>query len=336
MLYSHDESDIPYHTTAHRIDDNLMLQQFSDQSLSKVQHIPTGIEVMYIYNLDNQHVYKIKALVWQTLPLDFDTSQGPNILFSNNTKILESTKISDTKYHNNRQAMWEITLKVQHHDDMMRYPFDETLLSLQMLPKTFNQASQLVPDLDAYQPRQKHTLMGIHRNATMTDQSIQSSFFSFTQNALSKTIKPYPSTNMTPYTLNFNIELSRISTQTFFTYFIPLMVVLLLTYASLMVMDQRITSTIDTKLTFTSGIIVVLTLIHIRYHNQYDTNLFTYMDALLTYLYFVVLMVLGSIVLYCKQSDESTIIKSAARWFKAMFWPLSSITFLAITWVFFI
>ena len=141
---------------------------------------------------------------------------------------------------------------------------------------------------------------------------------------------------MTPYTLNFNIELSRISTQTFFTYFIPLLVVLLLTYTCLMVLDQRINSNIDNKLTYASGIIVVLTLIHIRYHDEYDTNLFTYMDALLTYLYFLVLLVLASIVLYSKFATESRHIRTASRWLKAIFWPLSSSTFLAITMLFFL
>lgn len=336
VLYAHDESDLPYLTQTHRIDDAGMLQQFADKHLPNITHIPTGIEILHISNTGNQHSYRITALVWQTLPPNSHIGCGPNITFLNSIKFTKSKKIYEHITKQYHQAMWEIFLTVEHHDDMTRYPFDETLLNLSMLPKNFGPDVQLTPDFSSYHDSHHLRKQGILQHTSMTDQSIQSSFFNFAKNPLAQELRTFSATTSTPYALNFSIELSRDSTQTFFTYFIPLIVILLLTYASLLVMEQRIYSTIDTKLTFTSGMIVVLTFIHIRYHDQYDSNLFTYMDALLTYLYFLALMVVACIVLYRKNTGEPTWAKSMARWFRSMFWPLSSAVFLAITLFFYL
>ena len=266
--------------------------------------IPTGVFIQSLVFQTSTNI-NLTGYVWQEYPLDFPYRPGinfPEQIASGDTVIEEQYRRQIEIDGEPRQLIgWYFDVTVRQPFDYSHYPLDFLTVWLRIWPLDFDNSDRilLVPDFDGYAD---HTapVKGLDRDIVTDEWQIDETFFSY-QEIPYDTLFGYPFDHPgnpaeTYYDLYFNLGVQRAFVNAFVVNLVPLVVVALLLFATVMMTSRDETQ--SARFGFnTSGLIgtcsalfFVVMLSHIQVHQLFPGSSLVYIEYFYLVMYGMILL----------------------------------------------
>lgn len=319
----------------HELDQFLKANQ---SALKDNSIIPTGISVKSIERHHETSSFEVDAVIWQQYPESITPPTKLPIFFTNGTKLTQDQPLYQFHDSGHIMAAWHAHFEVQHHSDLSRYPFDTTTIHIDMIPNQLNQSAQLVPDFTSYPFYLGDDLPGISKSLKRTSNRIHESYFKIIKNDARSGMGVSNYQLKQPFVLSYNIVIARNRAKALITFFLPLAVIVVVCYFVSILINRTSATSVGGKIGTASGLLFVIAVTQIRFHQTFNTNIISYYDALLMYMYLLVLATAAAAVLHSKKIRLPLIEQKVQEesQFRFIFWPINTVIMLVITMFFFV
>lgn len=306
--------------------------------LKDITVIPTGISVKSIVRHHQTSSFQVGAVIWQQYPKSMTPPSHLPIFFTNGIKLTQDQPLYRFKHNGHIMAAWQALFEVQHHSDLSRYPFDSTTIHIKMLPNQLNESVQLLPYFGSYPFYMGEDLPGISKSLKKTSNRIYESYFNLTRNHARSGMGVNHYQLKQPFVLSYNIIVARNRAKALITFFLPLAVIMVVCYFVSILITRSSAINVGGKVGTASGLLFVIAVTQIRFHQTFNTNIISYYDALLMYMYLLVLSTAAAAVLHSKKIRLPLIEQKVQKEskFRFVFWPINMVIILLITMFFFV
>ncbi|MEY4753143.1 MAG: hypothetical protein RJA44_818 [Pseudomonadota bacterium] len=324
-------------------------------------YVPTGVFIQSI-NYTSSNDVRVTGYLWQRLrPEDLagdegarkcDKSQpccndpkGPTILMP------EATEFSANQAYNRadtRQGVtacvvgWSFAATLRQSFDYQHYPFDRQNVWLRLRPGSIGENVVLVPDLHAYDNLTPASLPGLEHDFVLPGWILDSTYYSYERNSYNSNfgLTQFVAQENAPE-LYFNVNMKRTFMTPFVAQMIPVVVVLLLTFAVLLVsareeplMALHGFSSIGV-LSYCSALFLAVVLSHTDLRRQLMAADVIYLEYFYITTYLAILAVAVNTLLYASGSSMRWVQHRDNLMPKLLFWPVMQGVLFAITYAVF-
>ncbi len=265
--------------------------------------VPTGLFIQSLAFNSSSDV-NLTGYIWQKYPSDFPQEFKKGVIFSE--EVNSSGTVLREKYR--AQGLengidyeligWYFDVTVRQSFDYSQYPLDHLSIWLRLWPGDFNNDERilLVPDLAAYAELGQHRF-GLDQDLVHGLWEIDETFFSFNNVPYDTNFGYFEFPEQVQYKeLFFNLGVQRKFINAFVSNLVPLLVVSLLLFASLMIVssDEKRASRFGFS---TSGVVgscsalfFVVLLAHIQVRDQFAGSGLVYIEYFYLIMYGAILL----------------------------------------------
>lgn len=285
--------------------------------------IPTGI---YIQNMNfaNDGKIDLSGFIWQKIPASVNPDQvGQGFVFPQQTAQTYYKKIYEKSLGDFNLFGWQFETSLNINYDNRQFPFGKNLLEIEIAPEKIGENAILVPDLSAYENIKPSALPGVYANLKLKNWVIVASYFSYTPSIsevdFGMSHKSYIS--KLPV-LSFNLVLKNRMVNPLITFVIPLLIIALLCYLSLIQeKDDRKIVTLRT-LSYSASLLFILAILHIALRNNILSFEITFAEYCYIMMYFMVTLVTVNNLLLAKKLPIKWIRYRNNLLPRILYWPL--------------
>lgn len=325
--------------------DHATLREFESANAAQVQgvktvkatFIPAGIYVSTL-NLSRPGEAVVTGLLWQKYRKGAEDSIARGFLFP------DAEQVSFTEAYHRSDGTTEVigwtfraTLR-QAYADSSRYPFDRASLRIRVWHKEFDKAMVLVPDLDAYALMIPGSLPGLQADLSLPGWTIQQSFFDYARSRLGADfgISTFAGELDSPE-LGFNVVAKRDFLDPFFASLLPIAVVNCILFV-LLLCSRRDDKERDrfgfkpmTALSVVAGTLFVILVAHNNTRSRVAANELIFLELFFFAAYATIILVAANAIAVTRIRQRSWLHLGDNLPPKIAFWPVTLLTFLAIT-----
>jgi hypothetical protein len=280
-----------------KIVDRLSLSKFQDRvdrdatrmHLPPPQFVPTGF---FIETVDFTQAYNadVMGYVWQRFKKGQEKiTRGVVFAEATSTSMNEAYRRKEGDYD---VVGWQFKSTLRQQFDYSRYPFDQQDIWVRLWPKDVRQNVWLVPDLASYDQTVPTALPGLEHDLVLAGWKIDGTFFDFkprTYNTNFGVTGGIPQHDVPE--LHFNILLRRNVTGPFISNIIPLVMVTLMLFSTMMGVNPKDKPWVIIGSIASSFFTIVLA--HSKVRDTFGTSDIIYME----YFYLVMYMAVGYVAL---------------------------------------
>jgi hypothetical protein len=301
--------------------------------------VPTGVFLKTL-RMDNPNDVVVTGLVWQHYPPDFPKELNRGFLCAN-AESQESTIAFQRKDAGGELVEYNFraTLR-QDFDRAVKYPFDQALLAMPLLPCDFESAVSLVPDLDAYHVLNPAALPGVDKGLVLPGWYQERSYFGFQEWDPATTFgRAAQDSAERPPVLSYQLTLSRQFLNPFISAMLPVIVVGCLMYTLLLVgtKDHEKARTTGFKaidiLAAAATLLFPLIYAQISLRSRIASSSLLYLEYFYFVMYAVILMVAANALAFALGKHGLVDLQDNAL-AKLAYWPLVLGTFFLTSLVF--
>jgi hypothetical protein len=198
--------------------------------------VPTGVLVETL-RLGARDGVVASGRVWQRYPPDYPKENPRGFFFPD----AEESEIQEVLHRPEASGeLREFTFKAtirQEFENAYKYPFDEAVLHLRVLPQDFLGQVALVPDFPAYSVLTPAALPGIADNLEVTGWKLEKSYFGFVDGSYSTNFGAAKADEDPAPELSFQLVLARKFMDPFISAMLPVIVVACLLFTLLLVFE---------------------------------------------------------------------------------------------------
>jgi uncharacterized membrane protein len=195
--------------------------------------LPTGVFISSLTWINAQSFY-ISGLVWQKYPLDYpkEASKGFILAEATDFKKTESYHIIKDDYE---VIGWSFEGKINQRFDYARYPIDNKIIHVRLWHQDFTQKILLTPDFASYQSTKAADKFGLDPEIVLSSYNILESFFRYRYFDYDTNFGLSNKSKQTKFPeLYYNIVLKREASDAVIEHILPLIVVIILCFSSLL------------------------------------------------------------------------------------------------------
>ncbi len=231
---------------------------------------------------------------------------------------------------------WRFTSHFRHFYSGKLFPFDKKIISIRLWHKDFYKNVFLIPDLSAYDLINPEGLPGIDKNLVLKRWHVKRSYYSYKPYTVTTNFgnKEFKRRTDIP-DLTFNIELERKLTEPVVTYFMPLMIVTILVFLSLVSNLGKVSESMFTALTYSASLLFVLTITHIALRREIQTPDITFIEYCYILMYIFTVFVVINNIFVIQKVDWKFIQYRNNLIPKLFFWPSLTLCIMILTIVMF-
>lgn len=281
-----------------------------------IQTIPTGILMNSLSFADVEHV-TINSYIWQKYPLE--TKLQPAITITG-AKDLTIEKVREEKTSIEQIIGWRVIATIPQRFYYNQYPFDHKQLSIPIAHPLEKENLLLIADFDGYQSFGASQYLGITREFSLSEFSIQDTFFSYKPIEQQTSISNNAQQIDTPE-IHFNMLMNRNTLHAFIIYFIPLLVILFAIFATISFTNiaDKITSVAIIPYT---GPLFALVILHGNLRRSYNIGGILYIEYLFFLTYLTMLLAITfTIAISRKKPKTKNHLALIKHWLNYYFWP---------------
>ncbi len=285
--------------------------------------IPTGI---YIQNMSfaNDGKIDLSGFIWQKIPASVKSDQiVEGFVFPQQTQQTHYKKIYEKSLGHFNLFGWQFETSLNINYDNRQFPFGKNLLEIEIAPEKIGENIILVPDLSAYENIKPSALPGVYTNLKLKNWVIAASYFSYKPSIsevdFGMSHKSYIS--KLPV-LSFNLVLKNRMVSPLITFVIPLLIIGLLCYLSLIQeKDHNKIVTLRT-LSYSASLLFILAILHIALRNNILSFEITFAEYCYIMMYIMVTLVTINNLLLAKKAPIKFIHYRDNLLPKILYWPL--------------
>jgi hypothetical protein len=310
--------------------------------------VPTGLFIQSLA-FNSASDVNITGYIWQKYPSDFPEGFSRRVVFpeevnSSSTLLREEYRIPAQVHGTDHELIgWYFDVTVRQSFDYSHYPLDHLSVWLRVWPGDFSHDNQiiLIPDFTAYADTSGKRF-GLDREIVQGEWEIDETFFSFNNIPYDTNFGDFRLTTRTTYKeLFFNLGMQRQFINAFIINLVPLLVVALLLFASLMTIswdDQRASRfgfSTSGILGTCSALFFVVLLAHIQVRSQFAGSGLVYIEYFYLIMYGAILLTALNAYVFSLGREHGW------RWLhmhdnlipKVVFWPLLMWALAITTWL---
>lgn len=289
--WSHEASDVEKVNfqlhDAEAVAQRLSLYQKSGDT--KLIHIPTGIFIESLF-FENPVVFNITGIIWQKWSSDLPDSLEPGFVLPEKIETAD-TYTEDLIYEKTLDGGeklygWYFEAHIRQAMDYTEFPFDHKKIELRLLPKQWQSNAVLVPDFDSY--HKEHLLadsFGVDRRLILDGYNLRETYFDYLGQSYDTNFgfPNYVGAAGFPE-LMFNIHLQRSVLNAFIIYLFPIIVVLMLLFATMLTVTsnsqkrERMDFNMSMIIASCSALFFILVLSHVELRDRFITSPIVYIE----------------------------------------------------------
>ncbi|MDM8521365.1 hypothetical protein QUF64_15065 [Anaerolineales bacterium HSG6] len=333
-------------------DDAKVTKELDRYNLDSTTRIPTGVFIN-TFRFKGASEVALTGIVWQTYLVGEHDHIKRGYIFPEEVDALVETTVAYSKTINNKQTIgWYFDATLNQPFNYSKYPLDHKVVWLRMWHKDGwgsdndnDNSVVLVPDLSSYDSTGLHDTFGLDKDKTnyaLGGWTINETFFDYKSIQYGTTwgIR-YPAdldTQGFP-DLRFNIVIKRKYFNAAVTNFMPLLIVAVMLFASLMLVTQdkkradAYGFTISNTISTAAGLLFVLIVSHVQLRQEFPGADIVYIEYFYILMYFIILGIIFNTYMFgqgrLRRYNRDNIIP------KLVYWPLIFGTAIIITLVMF-
>lgn len=307
--------------------------------------VPTGVFVQSVAFVSSSDV-NVTGYIWQKYPKDFPYEKGfdlPEEVMSEDTVIEEAYR--ERIDHNGTPfdlIGYYFDVTVRQSFDYSRYPLDYLTIWLRIWPENLQEHANVlfVPDFDSYS-KTAGDVFGLDGDLVQGEWTIESTFYSYARipydtnfgfNAVSQ--------DATYNEFFFNLSAERKFINAFIISLVPLLVISLLLFSTLMTIScdrdraERFGFNTTAVLGTCSGLFFLVLLSHIQVRSLFPGSGLVYIEYFYLVLYGMILLVaLNGYLFSIHRSEHASFLHWGDNFIaRAGFWPLLLWALALISW----
>jgi C4-dicarboxylate-specific signal transduction histidine kinase len=290
----------------------------------KIDTIPTGILINSL-TFDNIRTITFSGYIWQKY--DNKLNIQPEITIPGATKITLE-KIHEDSTGTITTIGWKIMATLPEKLDYTQYPFDRQHCIIPFAYPDQQKLILLIPDFDSYGLLSQEKFIGITREFSLSEFTIETTYFSY------KSIEQpqLMSAQVTGENLNlhYTLVLARNTLHAFIIYFIPLFVILFSLFATVNFTNVTDTITSAAIIPYTAPLFALI-ILHANLRNLYIFGNILYIEYLFFLTYLVILLAISFNILIGWKGKTAKKLFFFSIVIKLFFWPAQFMLWYAAT-----
>ena len=286
--------------------------------------VPTGVLVQTL-RFDGDHDVVATGMAWQRYPADFPRELSRGFVFP-------SAEAQETTREFTRQDAggelvgyrFQATLR-QDQRGSSQFPFDQTVLSLPLLPRDADPAVSLVPDLDAYPVLYGAALPGLEPGLAVSGWNLERSYFAFIEpNAGINLGSGHGTRALPPPELALQLVLSRKFLGPFLTAVLPVLVVSCLLFTLLLISTgTKVKSEVRAIDIIMASATLLFPVIYaqIALRDRIQSSTLVYLEYFYFLMYALILLVAADAMLF-DLASESPLRARINAFTQLLYWPV--------------
>jgi len=312
-------------------------REVKENKVSEKKYIPTGVLVQSIKILDIKEA-QVSGIIWQKIPAEQKGKIKEGIQFPDaiTVKLEETYRTKDA--NGNEVIGWSFMAVLRQQFENKLYPFERLNLKILMSQKNFLEKVQLIPDFDSYEEYSSVAKSFLSRDVTVSEWIVKQTYFSIAQKDFMTTFG-YAKNELKNNSgdLLLNITLQRDFLSNFFSNFLPLFVLLLLSHIGLLFSsnDENKSKIFSFKASNMHGIISGFLLFLVFSIASLRKQAFSKELLYIEYLYFFMILVLLFLILCVVHiyGNKKTIFGYKDGFYvKNLYWPVITASIFLITY----
>lgn len=306
--------------------------------------LPTGVFIQ-TFRFDDANTVNLTGYVWNRY-----TNEIPEAVRGRPPLFPEAVDVSDMTFTDiysrtdgpNPVQVWSFDVTVRQQFDYTRYPLDRQKLWLRMQPPTFDDSQLiLLPDLGSYADTDPAIAFGYNKGMDPGSWDIINSFFNYMEVRYDSDFGMGKSSKLREHApeLAFNLILRRNIFDGFMINVIPLLVIFLLLFATVVMISpdpersERFGLDTAGALGVCSGIFFVIIVAHVQLRGQFPGSPIIYLEYFYLLAYVSTLVVaLNAYLASANEGRASRLIRYGDNLLpKLLFWPVTLALLLIIT-----
>ncbi len=215
--------------------------------------------------------------------------------------------------NNHKVIVWYVESTVKQKFNYSKYPLDHKTVWIRLWSRDFNRSTILVPDFDAYLSTEYEDAFGYDEDIVLGQWKLLETFFDYRQKNYNTFIDKsrYDKKNLIHRPeLSFNIVIERRFMNSFVEYILPLIVIAILTFATLMMItkDEKQASIygINTSgvIGVCSGLFFLVLLSQIQIRERFSGSKIVYLELFYPLMYLALLGVSANSYLFDRKNTD--------------------------------
>lgn len=326
------ESTINPSTRKHTPLTNLLF--VTEQEANNIFFIPTGILINDL-KFETENEINITGYIWQryTNGIHDEITKGFMLPQASRTKI---RPLYEKKYGNYTTMVWQVDATLNQNLSYERYPFDVKDLQIEIWPNDLNTPIMLIPDLDSYDLINPRSLPGIGTDAYLEGWRLKGSYFGYKNHQYKTNFGLYvknsfgiinPPKHIEVPDLYFNIMASRTLIDTFMEDLLPLAVIALLLFMTLITSMEQGYGVLASCASVFFG--TVFSQLHFR--EKVPAYQLVYFESFYLIMYVLILVIVIISLLYILRTNITVIQYRNNIISQLLFWPLTLASLIIFT-----
>jgi hypothetical protein len=312
----------------------------NDSGINKSYFIPVSVLIEdLIFSEDSYPT--LTGYISLKYPKDFnDKDLATGVYFPDSIdEKIDLMKVSKTDKE--MHEIYRFAAKLQTSENIKQFPFGLSTLALTMQPKAIGPEVILIPDLSYYSYSLPIDLPGIDKTIDSSNITILRSYYHVSKGGF--LINKKEANQLIFSTFSYNIDYVKNALNVFIIYFLPLLVIVVITFSVIWMVVYGEFDSLQTSLGV-SGAYTALTfaliITHTALRTKFETSSIIYLEALFfpVYLIIILLLVHSMYLVYqatVKGQKYSTEVQLINKEVVFLFWPLITFSWFLITYIFF-
>lgn len=302
--------------------------------------IPTGILIEDI-KFSRHDEITLSGLVWQVA--DRDLKEGLlGVEFSGSQLDKARTeKVFETVRKGNTVHGWRFTTTQRYRSNVGQYPFDQSLIRLELAPLDRHARVRFIPDFNAYDLMVPTVLPGVDAELRLKYWHLRESYFSKReQGELMLGASGHQGVSLSDHAFNnvllFNISLGRKWLSPIVAYVLPIFIGSIMIFIVLMIPSDRSSGVVFSTLSYGSTIYFVISIFHVGLRNTEGIDGLTYLESYYIIMHAMVMLVSLNGFLLMLNKGPSWIFYRDNAVPRMLYWPFITFSLLLMTVLYFV
>ncbi len=313
------------------------INNLETKSLVYPIYVPMGIYIESM-SFKSASVISVYGQIWLKYKINETENLSKELIVSNSTDGGKFKKISVKKENDYEIIHWSFTADINQNFKYITYPLDQENIHIIIKHLDLDNNFFLIPDFDAYKILTPSYCFFIKNNQILKNWEIDKTYFEY-RVELSKTNFGLPKfvNSLKDENLTFNIEIRRNYFNIFIARIIPLFVIMILIFSSILFITKdtdtaKFLGMAPAKLISTlAGMFFVLILSHINIRTTLEIDKIFYFEYFYFIMYFFLFYFTINIVVYSLFENIPFIHYKNNLISKLCFWPVLFILVYSVT-----
>lgn len=300
---------------------------------TKPLFVPTGIFIHSI-NIESGSKVTITGYVWQKYQLKVNEQYGEGIHILNTEK--ESYEKAYEQVENLvRTVGWKFRILLKESFDFSHYPFDNQIISLNIIPKSLDDNIVLVPDFESFQVTGS-LYKELDVDLYIANWKVQRSYFFYNLSDMITNlgISNYMKQKNFP-ALGFDVNIERHFLGPMISGLVPIVIIIAIVFFTMIIATVGGTGQEGAILRLSSSTFFATAISHLTFRRALLAVDITYLEYFYFILYVLILLVTTNGLLYTKAVPTRFITYNENLIPKLLYWPAVLSILLSVTLIFF-